>query len=174
MVNEIVDYEINNGRTHGVVSIWHRKIFYSNKNIKKYIENIFDKLNTVRLKITRKAYSNCSVDNSLLRCKSCYHSSKKNNALYCTLFEKYVDDLVGHICIYHSRKIRTTSKPIISKLLKFIEQEGSLDKEKIIKEIAENPNSFSDAFLFDVKKGLNLNEDDIKLYEEDGLFSLSR
>jgi len=141
----------------GEAFIYRNKVYYSNIILKNKIEDVFDKLNLLRLKIVGKAHGNEMNDNRFLRCSSCYHSILKNGYRYCNLFGKYIgDDDYGTFCVYHSKKLRTTNKNIIGRLFEFLDEEGQLRKDKILEKISENPNYFFNSFSSKLEKELKV------------------
>jgi len=132
------------------------KVYYSDKFLKVDIEDIFKDLDRLRLKIVGKTYDNSVVGGYFLKCSSCYHSMLRDGHRFCGLFQKYIDDESGIFCIYHSKKLKTTNRKIIDKMLEFITQDGELDKNKILEKLSEDIHYFDGLFIGELKKELKV------------------
>ena len=152
MRSEINTYKLNGGEAF----VWHTKIYYSDKSLESTIESIFKELDRIRFKVAGRAYRNSIVGGHFLKCSSCYHSVLRDGYRYCDLFQKYIDDESGIFCVYHSKKLKTTNRKIIDKMLEFITQDGELDKNKILEKLSEDIHYFDGLFIGELKKELKV------------------
>jgi len=137
------EYEMPDGK----ITIYRNKILYDgNKKVKEKLTWLFDNINDFRLKLTGKAHSNAYDEKrSLLNCRKCIYYKKG----FCMLKGHYVDEDFGHFCIYHSRKLSGLTMADKKFLKDFIDYDGQILKENVLKYVEENKSYTKLLAIFD-------------------------